>query len=86
MAGMARVNVTPEIPVRMSGYGNRDNPFSGVHDSIYATAMALQIGDSRSVLVSADVVGFSHSFVDAIKEDRKKDRNLWPRHPGDRYP
>lgn len=76
MAGMARVNITPEIPVRMSGYGNRDNPFSGIHDSIYATAMALQIGDSRSVLVSADVVGFSHRFVDAIKEKIEKQTGI----------
>lgn len=75
-AGMAKINITPSTPIRMSGYGNRDNPFSGVHDSIYATAMALGIGMDKAVLISADVVGFSHDYVDAIKEKINRETGI----------
>ena len=67
-AGIARINITPNTPIRMSGYGNRTEPFGGVHDSIYATAIALQQGDDKAVIVGADVVGFSHAFVDQVKQ------------------
>jgi hypothetical protein len=62
--GIARINITPEVPIRMSGYGGRDEPFSGIHDSIFATAIVLEMGDKKMAMVSADVVGFSHDFVD----------------------
>ena len=32
MAGAAKINITPGTPIRMSGYGGRDEPFKGVHD------------------------------------------------------
>ncbi|NND33255.1 MAG: hypothetical protein HKN76_11750, partial [Saprospiraceae bacterium] len=65
MAGMARINITPETPIRMSGYGNRHDPFTGIHDSIYATALVFEVGNETVALIGADVVGFSHEFVDA---------------------
>lgn len=69
MAGIARINVTPDTPIRMSGYGNRNDPFSGIHDSIYAVAMVFADGNQKTALISVDVVGFSHEFVD---DTRKK--------------
>ena len=67
MAGAAKINITPDVPIRMSGYANRSEPFTGVHDSIYATALAFENGQTRMVMVAADVVGFSHEFVDQTK-------------------
>lgn len=67
MAGAAKINITPGTPVRMSGYAGRSEPFSGVHDSIYATALVFQNGQSRIAVVAADVIGFSHPFVDETK-------------------
>lgn len=67
MAGAAKINITPDIPIRMSGYANRSEPFTGVHDSIYATALAFENGQTRMVMVAADVIGFSHEFVDQTK-------------------
>ncbi len=67
-AGMASINITPEIPIRMSGYGNRNDPFSAVHDSIYATALVMNLGNQTLVIAAADVVGFSHDFVKQTKQ------------------
>ena len=32
--GAARVNITPEEPVPMTGYASRTEPYTGVHDSV----------------------------------------------------
>jgi hypothetical protein len=37
--GAAKVNITPGVPVPMSGYASRTQPFTGVHDSLFATAL-----------------------------------------------
>ncbi|MBK8501695.1 MAG: neutral/alkaline non-lysosomal ceramidase N-terminal domain-containing protein [Saprospiraceae bacterium] len=68
MAGAAKINITPDQPIRMSGYGGRDEPFSGIHDSIYATALVLENGTERIALVAVDVIGFSHNFVDETRQ------------------
>ena len=39
--GVARVDVTPDYPVRLSGYGSRSEPSQGVTHPIWAKAMAL---------------------------------------------
>jgi hypothetical protein len=42
--GAARINITPADPLPMDGYGGREDPFTGVHDSLYATAIVLDDG------------------------------------------
>ncbi len=69
LAGVSQRNITPQEPIRMSGYGNRTEPFSGVHDSIYCTAIVIQLQVQTGVLISADVVGLSHEFVDELRAE-----------------
>ena len=58
-AGAAAVDITPEIPVALSGYLNPDNRVSqGVHDRLYARAIAFADGSRRVVLVSCDLTSF----------------------------
>jgi len=73
MAGVAKVNITPTTPIRMSGYGGRDEPFKGVHDSLYVTATVFSDGTAKSVIITADLIGFSHDFCEATiaKIERK---------------
>ena len=60
--GFAKINITPSQPIPMSGYGNRKDPSKGVHDSLYARATAFSDGINKAVIISADVIGFSHDF------------------------
>ncbi len=62
LAGTATINITPLTPIPMSGYGDRDDPFKGIHDSLYATAVVFSDGSMRAALITADIIGFSHSF------------------------
>ena len=37
--GVSQVNISPEQPVMMSGYDARKTPSTGIHDSLYASAL-----------------------------------------------
>jgi neutral ceramidase len=67
-AGTAKIKITPDTPIPMSGYGSRTAPFKGVHDDLYARVIAFSDGVSKALLISADVIGFSHSFWKEITD------------------
>ncbi len=57
--GVAKIDITPDTPVRLSGYGNRAQPYEGVDERLFARAVALQSGEGPPmVLVSVDTIGF----------------------------
>lgn len=58
-AGVGRADLTPEGAVPLSGYGNREQPSTGVHDDLAATALVLSDGGTRIGLVSADLLNVS---------------------------
>ncbi len=41
LVGAAKVDITPEYPVRMTGYGNRTKEFEGVAQKIWVKALAI---------------------------------------------
>jgi hypothetical protein len=71
-AGAATVNITPSLPVPMSGYGNRDQPSKGIHDEIFAHAFVFDDGKNKACLVQADLIGFSFEFADEINREIEK--------------
>ena len=66
-AGFARVVITPEKPMWMSGYGGRTHAAEGkVHD-LYARAAALQdASGKRVVMVSLDLVGVPKVMAERV--------------------
>jgi len=67
-AGFTKIIITPTEPVRMSGYAARTEPFKGVHDELYASAVVFENSLTKACIVTADVIGFSHEFVDETKK------------------
>lgn len=61
-AGAAKVKITPEVPIPMSGYGGREDPFKGVHDDIFARVVVVSDGKKKAAIISTELVGISHSF------------------------
>lgn len=76
-AGLAKVAITPEKPIWMSGYANRNKPSEGkVHD-LYAKALALEDpAGKRMVLVTTDLIGFSRSLAEQVSAGVKKNSGL----------
>jgi len=66
--GVSQVNITPEQPVMMSGYDARKTPSTGVHDSLFASALFFSGKQNKALIISADVIGFSSAFIDSIKK------------------
>lgn len=68
LAGAARVDMTPTGSPPLAGYGNRlGRPSQGVHDRVYARALALRAGERTFVLVSLDLLAVTDDMVTAIE-------------------
>ena len=77
-AGAAKIDITPETPIPMSGYGGRKEPFKGIHDNIYARAVVFDDGDIKAVVISADVIGFSHDFRKKLTDRLARETGIAP--------
>lgn len=55
-AGVARVDITPDVPLPLAGFGQRTTPSSGVLDRIAAKALYLECADQRLLIVTADLL------------------------------
>lgn len=57
-AGAADIDITPDYPVRLSGYGSRTSEFEKVSQRIHANALVLQWQDEEpAVIVTVDNCG-----------------------------
>lgn len=77
--GFGRVDITPRIGVELCGFG----PYLlrrsiGVRDRLWARAMAVQRGNQRLVLVSADLIGISASMTAMVRERVARETGLSP--------
>lgn len=67
-AGAAKIDITPQRPVKMSGYAGRKGLSQGVHDPLSARVVAFANGDKRLVLVSTDFIGYYSGTADHFRE------------------
>lgn len=75
MAGAAKRIITPEVNLRLAGYGAifRPGPWghrvaSGVHDDIFARCLALGDGEKTLAFVVLDLVSLHQVDMEAIRE------------------
>ena len=55
--GAASIEITPNFPVRLSGYGVRTKEHSGVFQRLYSSALALDSKDGLAIVVTVDNCG-----------------------------
>lgn len=66
-AGVARMKITPQGPIWMSGYGNRNKPSEGVVHDLWAKALALEDRKgNRAVIVTTDLIGLPRNISEQI--------------------
>src|SRR6478752_611514 len=74
--GVAKVNISPELPIWLSGYGGRNKPAATKHDDLWAKALVLEdAAGNRAALVTMDLVGMPRDVsLEVCKqiEDRYK--------------
>ncbi len=74
--GIAKIRITPETPIPMSGYGGRDAQFKGVHDDIYARVIVFSDGLNKAVLITTDLIGISNSIWEATTKQITKETGI----------
>ncbi|MEQ8764660.1 MAG: neutral/alkaline non-lysosomal ceramidase N-terminal domain-containing protein [Planctomycetota bacterium] len=72
LIGTAKVDITPEVPLLLAGYGHRVSEHEGVDDRLWARAIA--IGDEEPCLVIAvDNCGVTAPLVERVEEALRAD-------------
>jgi hypothetical protein len=78
-AGVAHVDTTPAVPVRMAGYASRTSPSQGVAHPLAAKALALaDANDHKIVFVTCDIIAFRRPFTERVAS-RVKAKHSLPR-------
>lgn len=76
-AGVAKVNITPELPIWLSGYASRDKPAATKHDDLWAKALVIEDATGhRAVLVTIDLVGIDRALSTTVCQRLKERFNL----------
>jgi len=70
-AGWEAVNITPENPIHLAGYGPR-GPYTNVLDSTYARIIILNNGETRAVIISLDLLMFPRILKQRIENELKR--------------
>jgi hypothetical protein len=76
-AGAARVSITPEGPIWLSGYANRTHPSDGVLNDLWAKALAIEDAKGERVLiVTTDLIGLPRVISDEVAARLQKQYGL----------
>src|SRR5262245_55110165 len=78
-AGSAAIDITPDGPVWMAGYGSRNKPSEGVAQRLYAKALAIDDNtNGRTVIVTMDLIGVPREVRDGVERRLHKQYGLSP--------
>jgi hypothetical protein len=76
-AGVARIDITPDGPIWMSGYASRTKPSTGVLQRLWAKALAVEDSKKRRiVIVTTDIIGLPRVISDAVAARVQKEHGL----------
>lgn len=65
--GVARIDITPDEPIRLTGYADRRTPADSIGQRLWATALAFGAdGDAPAVLITADLVGIPLAMTEEL--------------------
>ena len=61
-AGVSKINITPSERIPMAGFYARQEPFTGVHDDLFARAVVFEYGGVEAALIAVDTCVLPESF------------------------
>ncbi|MBN2029369.1 neutral/alkaline non-lysosomal ceramidase N-terminal domain-containing protein [bacterium] len=65
---ISKIEITPDIPVMLYGYGSRKTPSEGIHDPLYARAVVFENSGGKLVLVSTDIGSYGNEAYATIQK------------------
>ena len=65
--GISKVEITPEVPMRLSGYGSRTDVYDSVGQKLWAKALVIGSDDEMPVvMITMDLVGFTAAMAERL--------------------
>lgn len=72
-AGVAKVDITPPLGLKMYGYGARKEGSTGILDPLYARVLVLEAGDQRVAMVVCDLGRvFAPAWIERLRREAKE--------------
>ena len=70
--GIAKVDITPPVGIKMWGYGARKgkDPSLGIHDPLYAGFLVLDVNEFRTAIITCDLGSYSSREISDIVKER----------------
>lgn len=65
-AGTARIDITPDWPVMLAGFGQRTKPGEGFLDRIFVKALFLDDGRNRLLVITADLISTPRPLAETV--------------------
>jgi hypothetical protein len=79
VVGVARIDITPEGPIMLAGYGSRQNESEGVLQRLGAKALAFgSDAQGPSILISVDLIGIPGYLTTQLEDRLSKNIGLDP--------
>ena len=76
--GIASIDITPQQPVWLTGYGNRDHKSEGVYQSLIAGAISIAGETDEVLILTADLIGYDLAYAAATKHRIAESTGLLP--------
>lgn len=77
--GVAKTDITPETPIRLTGYSDRNVPFEKVHHRLWGKALAFgNAKDGYAVLITVDLLGIPAKITEHVRRQLAKEVNVKP--------
>src|SRR5437016_6309169 len=67
-AGVARIDITPPVGIRMCGYTVQEGCSTSIERSLTATALVLLDGQLKVVLIACDILFIQSPHVERMRE------------------
>lgn len=65
--GIAKIKITPDAPIYLTGYAGREKPATGVLQELWAKALVIEENEKNKIfIVTTDLLGLSHEVSEAI--------------------
>ena len=81
LAGVAKIDITPDYSVRLTGYASRKTESEGVAQRIWARALAIGSDrDGPAILITVDNCGVPANVRDEVVKRLKKEKRIAPDH------
>ncbi len=76
--GIASIDITPQEPVWLTGYGSRDHKSEGVYQLLTTGAISIADGADEVLILTADLIGYDLAYAAAAKSRIAESTGLLP--------